>query len=244
MKLAAPMLIAAATVVVTRGRAAMNWALFDATALALFSLNCRVQIGIRLVLPCVALLAIGLASAVTFALRSTSRPRVALAWRAASVAGIGWMAMNAAASWPDGLRFVNEFWGGGRAAYRLVSDSNYDWGQGLPELAEWQRRHDVDQLDVWYFGTDPALRHLPVHDCPLHAMAIQSPLDLRAIVAGRRIAVGATVLYGHGLTPSHRHAAEFLRTVQPVAETGTFLIFDFRSLDSELVRQSRPGASP
>ena len=243
MKLAAPMLIAVALIAAVRRAALINWALFAAAALAVFSLNCRVQIGIRLVLPCVALLAVGLASAAVTAVRSISNPRVALAWRVVGIAGFGWMIVNSMSCWPDGLRFVNEFWGGTRGAYRLVSDSNYDWGQGLPELAAWQRRNDIDQIDVWYFGTDPAFRHLPVHDCPLHAMSLQSPSDVRDIVAGRRLAVGATVLYGHGLTPSHRRAAEFLRACRPVAEAGTFLIFDFRSMDSGLVRQSRQDRS-
>ena len=30
-----------------------------------------------------------------------------------------------------------------------VSDGNYDWGQGLPELAAWQRAHHDAPLAVW-----------------------------------------------------------------------------------------------
>ena len=41
-----------------------------------------------------------------------------------------------------------------RQGYRLVSGSDYDWGQGIPELARWQRQHHTS-LTLLYYGTDP-----------------------------------------------------------------------------------------
>src|SRR5262249_1879314 len=85
---------------------------------------------------------------------------------AAGGAGVGgglvWTAGGAVVVWPHGLCYTNELWGGTANGYRRLSDSNYDWGQGLPELAAWQRRSGVTALDVWYFGTDPALGRLPL----------------------------------------------------------------------------------
>ena len=67
---------------------------------------------------------------------------------------------------------MNEWWGGTTNGYRCLSDSNYDWGQGLKELTNWQLDRHVNDLDVWYFGTDPALFHTPgMHHLPLHSSA-------------------------------------------------------------------------
>ena len=44
--------------------------------------------------------------------------------------------------------------GGPTAAPRYLDDSNIDWGQDLPGLADWQSEHDARPLALWYFGTD------------------------------------------------------------------------------------------
>lgn len=44
------------------------------------------------------------------------------------------------------------------SSYRLLADSNVDWGQGLLSLREYQRRHPGDRVWLAYFGSvDPAL---------------------------------------------------------------------------------------
>jgi hypothetical protein len=45
-----------------------------------------------------------------------------------------------------------------QAGYRLLSDSNVDWGQGLLSLREYERQHPDEQISLVYFGTvDPAV---------------------------------------------------------------------------------------
>src|SRR5262249_11164016 len=112
--------------------------------------------------------------------------------------------------------------------YLLLSDSNNDWGQGLPELARWQHQHEGTPLDVWYFGSDPRVYRLPMHVMPLHLLPIRGPEDVRAQVQGHYLAVSTTLLYGTPTNlPGHRGAAAFLRSRTPVARTATFLIYDF-----------------
>jgi len=55
---------------------------------------------------------------------------------------------------PYQLAYFNSWSGGPAAAHRYLDDSNIDWGQDLPGLAEWQARHGVRPLALWYFGTD------------------------------------------------------------------------------------------
>jgi hypothetical protein len=142
--------------------------------------------------------------------------------------GLAWTTAAAVLVWPQGLCYVNELWGGTRDGYLLVSDANYDWGQGLKELARWQRRHAGAPLDVWYFGSDPRLDRLPMRSLPLHTLPIRQPGDVLARVRGHYLAVSTTFLYGMSAdTPQCRQADAFLRARRPAARTATFLIYDF-----------------
>ena len=41
-------------------------------------------------------------------------------------------------------------------SYRLLTDSNLDWGQGLLALRQYQRDHPDEQISLSYFGSvDP-----------------------------------------------------------------------------------------
>ena len=195
-------------------------------------MNFHVQIGVRLVLPLIALGIVGIASAMVDATRRIEgvsytvwTPRFLIT---AAVASLAWMTYSSALIWPNALCFVNELWGGSREGYRLVSDSNYDWGQGVPELAEWVRRHPETKLEVWYFGTDPQIDQIPVDVVPLHKLPIAQPEDVRRFVRGPLLAVGTTLIYGQGITAEHNRAAAYLRQFPVVDRTTTFLILDIR----------------
>lgn len=225
IKLPVPLLLLALVLLLLRPRALTNAAGLAAGALLLFSLTCRVQIGIRLVLPLVVLGIVGVAAAAVVVFRERTRlgyvPGVVLA------VGVLWTIGATVRVWPHGLCYANELWGGSERTYLCLSDSNFDWGQGLPELARWQEAHGVAQLDLWYFGTDPAVRRMAVREVPLHALPAEDFAQLRSHISGRYLAVGATLVYGMASpTPSHQRAAVLLRQQEPVGRAGTFLIYD------------------
>jgi hypothetical protein len=226
IKLTLPLLLAPAVLVAVRPSSLRNWSVAVAAVLFAFSLTYRVQIGIRLLLPCVAFAVVGLSAAAVRASVETS-PRRGLFLRRASIVGLAWACIACVSVWPHGLCYVNELWGGRRDGYRLVGDSNYDWGQGLPELVRWTTRHASGDIDVWYFGTDPRVKQPPLHELPFHILPVQTPEQIRERLGGRYLAVGTSILYGHGLTEAHRQAAAYLRTLTPVGRTNTFLIYDF-----------------
>lgn len=226
IKLSLPLLLAPLVALAARRRALANWAGAAALALFVFSLNCRVQIGIRLVLPLIALAIVAVAAGLVAAAQSSSALRKRV-FAAAAVAAIAWTAVAACRVWPEGLCYVNELWGGTPQGYLLLSDSNYDWGQGVKELAQWRRDCGIEHLDVWYFGTDPTANTAPLRLLPLHVLPLTKPDDVRVFAQGRYLAVGTTLLYGTTtLEPAHRQAVEFFRHQQPVARTSTFLIYD------------------
>src|SRR5262249_17568014 len=177
IKLTIPFLLAPLALAAARVRELRSWTTAVAAALLVFSLTCRVQIGVRLILPCVALAGLGLAAATVHTVRATPHLRRRPAWQLATSAGVVWMAAASVAVWPHGLSYVNELWGGWRNGYRHVSESNYDWGQGVPELARWQRRRGVADLHVWYFGTDPLVKRLPMTVAQFHAIPVRDGAD-------------------------------------------------------------------
>jgi hypothetical protein len=247
IKLSLPLLLLPLGVAAVRPRALLNWACLAALGLLAFSLTYRVQIGIRLVLPVVALGVVGLGAALVQTCRELWEQQsiAPVRWRyalsvaaiAAILASVGWTSAAAVRVWPEGLCYTNELWGGTRRGFLVLSDSNYDWGQGLKELARWETRHGSAPVKVWYFGTDPAVNRPPLREVPLHRLPVQSPEDMRAQVRGSYLAVSTTLLYGSFGTlvrpgsaeeTAYREAATFLRGLRPVARTTTFLIYDFR----------------
>jgi hypothetical protein len=230
IKLSVPLLLAPLAVGGVRARALVNWACLAAAVLLLCSLNFRVQIGIRLVLPLVALAVVGLAAALVEAWRQCPGTRRHLL-AAGVTAALLWNVGAAVYVWPHGLCYVNELWGGTDHGYRLVSDSNYDWGQGLLELAAWQRQHGGADVDLWYFGSDPLADTLAMRPVPLHALEVRGPLDVVTHTHARYLAVSMTMLYGQATNQlSHQNAAAFLRSCPAAARTTTFVIFERAAL--------------
>ena len=240
IKTTAALLLALAALALTRRRALANWALSAAGLMIVCSLAFRVQTGIRMILPLLTLLIIGTAVAlvrVTGELQSRARQRL----MSVAVAGLlGWSLTASWRAWPDGLRFANELWGGSEHAYRWVSDSNYDWGQGLPDLRRWIASQRRDPIDVWYWGTDPAILSGPWRAVDLRAVPLSAGDTAADIAHGRTLAVSATLLYGsvgaeeipvsRDEQPLQRAAAALRRRLRArrwIARTGTFFIYDF-----------------
>jgi hypothetical protein len=59
--------------------------------------------------------------------------------------------------YPHYLAYFNELAGGPRNGYKLLVDSNLDWGQGLKSLRQWlDERGVTEPINLCYFGTaDP-----------------------------------------------------------------------------------------
>jgi hypothetical protein len=119
-------------------------------------------------------------------------------------------------------------YGGTRDGYLQISDANYDWGQGIPELARWQQQHAGSPLDVWYYGTDPAVDFYPFHRVHLHSLPLKTAGDVAAVLQGRQLAVSTTIVYGSIL--NDHVVVEYLQSQTPTARTQTFLIYDFRTV--------------
>ena len=180
-------------------------------------------------LPLLALVAAGCAPAIVQAMREMKAR-----WKRAALgvfAGLGIIHSGVClvSAGPDVICYTNEFWGGTREGYKYLSDSNYDWGQGLKELLDWREANHVDVVDVWYFGLDPRARVLPLRLLPLGDPGfVQGRPWEEGIFRGKCVAVSTTVLYGPYLDSHDSGAVEFLKLRKPMDRTTTYFIYDFR----------------
>ncbi|HEX3149866.1 MAG TPA: hypothetical protein VHR66_17450 [Gemmataceae bacterium] len=230
IKLSLATLVLAAGLLFGRPRSLATPIGLAALLFLLFSLNCRVQIGIRLVFPLVAIVLVALASGLGRAIEglSESKKGVFLVVFAAV------FAFPAIRTWPDGIRYVNVLWGGPDEAYPLLADANYDWGQGLKDLDQWTAEHELPTAKVWYYGMDPVIgkdpnRLLALHDPLVYPTATSA--DVWKHVRGKVVAVGMSLRYGYpGLTSSMPAVLEFFDGQEPIGRTRTFLVYDFRNV--------------
>ncbi len=281
MKIPVPLLALLLGVALVRRRELNTPVGWVTLALFVFSLNCRVQIGIRFMftLMAVAYIAVAVAVARGWAARSLVGPSertppqplpqeergsdltastppsfpgkgvggLASLRQSLSLGGVGSWAISrwfvggvivstAATSvwvWPHGLSYFNQLWGGPEAGFTRLHDSNYDWGQGLPELKAWHEANGEGRsLAVWYYGTDPAILFPPFRWTHLSFAPIATGEDVPKVAGDGYLAVSVGILYGNtDSTPPTRVAVDWLQTRRPIARTHTFAIYDLRSND-------------
>jgi hypothetical protein len=204
-----------------RPRALANPFTLAALVLLAVLLRANLQTGVRLALPVVALGYVALAVAV-----ARGYPRRAAFF---GLPAVGALAITSVWVWPHALGYLNQPSGGREAAPGRVSDSNLDWGQGLPDLRAWHEANGRPPVIVWYFGSDPAVREPPFQQIPLEALPIENGADLRKWIGPRVLAVGYTVLTLHPDTsPAKGTVLAYLKTRRPLARTATFVLYDFR----------------
>lgn len=133
-----------------------------AVAAVVSSLN----LGVRHLLPIVPFLAVlGGSAAAAIAARG-ARGRIVVA------AGAIWLAAGTLAVHPDQMAYANEAAGGPSRLWRRLGDSNVDWGQDLPALADVVKGKPLRTLYLSYAGTaDPAAHGLRYRSIPAFGMA-------------------------------------------------------------------------
>jgi len=219
IKLGLPIFMLLLVLVWSGPRYLANGASAAAIGLLLLTPTFRVQIGVRLVLPIAVLALIG-AGAACGKWWHEPGSRARHGFLAGIVAtSILWSMFGAMQVWPHGICYTNEFWGGTARGYWTLYDSNYDWGQGLPDLAAWQKNHTDAPLNVCYFGTDPDLARLPAQPISMNDLA--APSRFHQVNDGCYLAVSTNYCVAGAI-------AQQLRNRQPCGRTMTFLIYDLR----------------
>lgn len=177
-----------------------------------FSLLTRVNIGFRYVLPALPFLFVMAGRA--FSLWNRGR----LAGKVFLLLLLLWCAAETAFIYPHYHSYFNQFGGGPKNGYRLLVDSNLDWGQDLKGLKRYMDENGVPTIKLSYFGTaDP--RQYGMDYEPLPSFAALPPGRARTpFRKGDLVAVSATNLYP--LYVDLGRLSEYLRTIRPVDQIG------------------------
>jgi len=117
----------------------------------------RLNLGYRHLLPLLPFLATHIGRIAQFPAvgsRGIRCPRYLL-WRLVpAILGI-WLAISCLAIYPHYLAYFNAIGGGPDNGWRILVDSNIDWGQDLKGLRRWMEMVGVERVNLAWFGSAP-----------------------------------------------------------------------------------------
>ena len=106
------------------------------------AMSAHMNIGMRHVLPMYAFLTVLEAGAATTLARNSRK------WLYVVVVLLAMQVITTVRAFPDFIPYANELWGGSSQTYKLLSDSNADWGQQLIATSRYLRERGVK--DCWF----------------------------------------------------------------------------------------------
>ena len=188
-----------------------------------FSVNCRVQIGLRLVFPLVVMLMV----LTGVSLAAWWRDAVGRRWgpALASLVLLTWGGWTMARQFPDGIRYLNDFWADSSRPQTLVSDSNYDWGQGLLDLADRVGHDAAHPIWVAYWGGDPRVDRDPFRRLVPSAQGITDEARLDEWLQGKTVAISATILNGPPLPAEYEIIRRHFQKKSPDVLTRCYAVY-------------------
>jgi hypothetical protein len=196
------------------------------------AMRSNLNLGIRHVLPVYPFIYLLLSIGVVRMIDSRRRVGIVVAW----VMIIG-AAMETLANWPHEIAFFNVACGGSRGGVQLLGDSNIDWGQDLPLLAQWQKMHPHERLYLSYFGSaDPnyyGIDYIQVAGGYAFSDRPVQPMDNLGVLA-----ISVTNLQGiYDTSPEQHIQHEYLRQRQPREILGgSIYLYDWNPADFETWR--------
>ncbi len=186
------------------------------------SLTSSLNIGYRYLLPTLPFL---------WLFTAVSLKNVLLKWPRLARLGLAavavWQVSLALFIWPDYIPFFNVLAGGPDESWRLLSDSNIDWGQDLPALTAWQQEND-QPVKLSYFGTaHPSAYGVDFEPLPMWPPAPEQALPNRQLYdplnpAPGVYALSVTSLHGVVLG-TQRNAFAAFREKEPFVRLGSSL---------------------
>lgn len=199
-----------------------------------FSIRSPLNIGVRHLLPTFPFIYILISRTISDWLhgRTISNPQTVREWLAgiwrifiASIpkyalvsALLLWLIASTLGTAPYFLSYYNELIGT-RYGYRISTDSNYDWGQDLIRLKQYVERHNIQKINVDYFGGGSPAYYLGDKFEPWWSARGAPP-------SGEWLAVSISTLEGaygtptNGWTRKPEDSYDWLKSYSPVGRVG------------------------
>ena len=172
------------------------------------------NIGVRHILPMYPFLFV-LAGAAAASLIGRDRR-----WTYAIVAILLFHMLSSFRAFPTYLAYSNELWGGPRHTYKLLSDSNADWGQQLKTVKRYLDQHQIRECWFAYFAdvvADPSYYGIPCK--PLTTIAsvwLKPEREVPSAIDGT-VLVSAGTLSGYEFGPDELNPYAQFQKLTPVA---------------------------
>ncbi|MBI4875468.1 MAG: hypothetical protein HY822_12615 [Acidobacteria bacterium] len=179
------------------------------------------QLGVRLVLPALALALLACGPAVEWLL-----PRR----RAVVLAGLfALLAARTAWVYPHNISFFNLWLGNAEYGARLLSDSNVDWGQDLRELATVVHQAGIREFHLSYFGSDCVWAYFTDKEAIPLAPPWSGDLATGPVYRPEPgyYAISASLLPGHLFEKPYQNYYRAFWGLEPVAKAG-YSIYVYR----------------
>jgi 4-amino-4-deoxy-L-arabinose transferase-like glycosyltransferase len=200
------------------------WKRFDWTTFCLWlpiviygasAMRMNLNLGIRHILPVYPFIYLIIAVALTKWMASGAR----IARVVTLVLVIGAL-VESLSFWPHFIPFFNVACGRATGGARLLGDSNIDWGQDLPLVADWQKDHHDTRLYLSYFGSaDPkyyGIQYIQVAGGYAFSDQPVEPKDKPGVLA-----ISVTNIQGiYDTSPEGRVEREYLRQLKPLEILG------------------------
>ena len=84
---------------------------------------------------------------------------------------LGWQARAALGAFPNYIPYFNEIAGGSKAGIYYLDDSNVDWGQGMKQVAEYMRDHNLQDVELLPFSPYDSPRYYGINRPPRDDLA-------------------------------------------------------------------------
>jgi 4-amino-4-deoxy-L-arabinose transferase-like glycosyltransferase len=187
-----------------------------------FSLTSGLNVGIRHLLPVYPFLVV-LTAAGAWHLAKRRR-----AWAFCVAALVAWHGISSLRAYPNYLAYSNELWGGTSNTYRVLSDSNADWGQGLIQVREYLRKREIKDCWLAYFGSaDPDYHGVPCKLLPdIFSLWWGKPIEVVPPQYEGTVLVSATQLAGVYFGPGQLNPYSSFQPLEPDDNiAGAILVF-------------------
>ena len=219
------LLVLAAWAVATRKLATWREILFLTIPSAIYlavAMGSGMNIGVRHVLPIYMFMTVLVAGAARTAIAANRR------WAYVVGALLIFQAVSSLRTYPAYIAYANELWGGPSQTYRLLSDSNADWGQQLKATKRYLDQRGIKDCWFIYFAAgvvDPGYYGIPCKPLPtVDTLWVNEPTDPPPAIDGP-VLVSVGTLSGFEFGPPPLNPYEQFKHLRPTAtiEHGIFV---------------------
>jgi hypothetical protein len=141
-------------------------------------------------------------------------------WVYVTIALLVFQAVTTSRAYPAYLAYANELWGGPSETYRLLSDSNSDWGQQLKDVKRYLDKNGIKDCWFIYFAegvVDAGYYGIPCKQLPtMDSLWMKEPLMAPPAIDGT-VLVSAGDLSGFEFGAGPLNPYEQFKTTRPVA---------------------------